>query len=416
MHISKEQLEKELRGYYRTGCFHIYLRGSFDQDLEKMSHEDLSTFTHEYVHYLQNISTLYGIFEANTRHQAALATFVQIESEESISLPYEPSYSEEIRERLKWLMVMNGDSIPEDGCRDRIDIQYKMSFGFEDYHGTYRKGRRIRVTYKTTDGIIKTRYIGALDIKEGMAVAYQSLLGNTPNHPDIPYNILMILCKQHFLSVYNDVKKFICICYTSLFDLSPASLFISICLEERVDSTRTGFQIFDDFVWTAPVNTFDKRVNLPFFFNNTVDTFKKAIKGFLRIETPYIDTILDAIKLHDGNVPILNVINTETPITVANIKALVSTVGIPFIHAQNRGWFFPSLDHSGASDVVHLVGTTWIYEFLLQREKSKKGICPLATMCGQFGTYCYDMPWLEEYEKCSFNSITTDLNIRHKFR
>ena len=102
MHISKEQLEKELRGYYRTGCFHIYLRGSFDQDLEKMSHEDLSTFTHEYVHYLQNISTLYGIFEANTRHQAALATFVQIESEESISLPYEPSYSEEIRERLKW--------------------------------------------------------------------------------------------------------------------------------------------------------------------------------------------------------------------------------------------------------------------------------------------------------------------------
>ena len=78
MQLSKEHIEKELRGYYRTGCFHIYLNGYFHEDLENVAFEDLSTFTHEYVHYLQNISTLYGIFEANTRHQAALETFQEI--------------------------------------------------------------------------------------------------------------------------------------------------------------------------------------------------------------------------------------------------------------------------------------------------------------------------------------------------
>ena len=62
--IEKELLEKALRGFYRTGCFHIYLAGSFDQDLNQMSQQDLGIFLHEYVHYLQNISTPYGIFEA----------------------------------------------------------------------------------------------------------------------------------------------------------------------------------------------------------------------------------------------------------------------------------------------------------------------------------------------------------------
>lgn len=47
--MEREALEKELRGYYRTGCFHIYLRGSFDQDLAKMSQEDLGTFLHAIV-------------------------------------------------------------------------------------------------------------------------------------------------------------------------------------------------------------------------------------------------------------------------------------------------------------------------------------------------------------------------------
>lgn len=53
MQFSREQVENELRGYYRTGCFHIYLHGSFDEDLKNMSLGDLSMFTHEYVHYLQ---------------------------------------------------------------------------------------------------------------------------------------------------------------------------------------------------------------------------------------------------------------------------------------------------------------------------------------------------------------------------
>lgn len=53
--MNKELLEKELRGFYRTGCFHIYLAGSFEKDLSLLSQKDLGTFLHEYIHFLQNI-------------------------------------------------------------------------------------------------------------------------------------------------------------------------------------------------------------------------------------------------------------------------------------------------------------------------------------------------------------------------
>ena len=88
INTEKELLEKALRGYYRTGCFHIYLDGYFDSDLNKISRADLGTFLHEYVHFLQNISTPYGIFEAAALNEAAVETFIDIEPKNEIELPY----------------------------------------------------------------------------------------------------------------------------------------------------------------------------------------------------------------------------------------------------------------------------------------------------------------------------------------
>ena len=415
MTITREQIEKELSGYYRTGCFHIYLKGSFYENLAEMTYEDLSTFVHEYIHYLQNISTPYGIFEANARYLSIIETFTQIQEKKTISLPFRPSFSDEVQERLNWVNIMNGDHIPETGSTDFIDEQFKMSYLFDVYKGKHRKGNRVRVTYKTRTGDIKTRFIGALDIKEGMAVAYQSLLGETKSHPDIPYNLLNILCKQHFPTVYNDTKKFICICYASLYDLSPASLFIDLCLKAQADSTISGFDIFDSLVATSPIWNDNEDMTISGVFNQMVDTFKASIKGFLRVETPYIDTVLDYIKLKDGNVPILNIIHTEDPITVDNIKMLVLAVGTPFIYAQGNGWSFPALGGVAASDIVQMVGITLMSDFLLESSKSKVGICPFVTMCGEFGKYCFDKPWLEDYEKCIFRLIATDHKFENKF-
>ena len=410
--MEKEQIEKALRGYYRTGCFHIYLTGSFDKVLTKMSQEDLGTFLHEYVHYMQNISTPYGIFEAVALNEAAVEAFVDIQPKTEIELPYDAPQSELLKERLKWLNTMNGQSVSNQDYLIEVDDDKEILMGRMDISFAWREGQLIILEYYDKIGNVHRRVIGALDIKEAMAVAYQSLIDPDAKHPDIPYNLLRIFCKQYFPTIGSDAKRFICLCYTSLFSLEPAYHFVQLCYQAENKKGQSSFMLFDEYMNNHSVTVQGKRMKPWEHFNHLLEQYGESIRGLLRCDTPYIDEILNRVKLINGNVPLLNVINSEAPFTVRNVKALVEALGIPYMHAQGRGWFFPSMNGKGASDVVKLVGTTLLYRFLVEKNKSKMCVCPLVSMCGQEGTYCYDQPWLER--DCPFELIGEEIGLKDK--
>ena len=53
--------EYELRGFYKPHFFSIFLNGEFDIEFQNLQKNDLGTFVHEYTHYLQNITTIFGL-------------------------------------------------------------------------------------------------------------------------------------------------------------------------------------------------------------------------------------------------------------------------------------------------------------------------------------------------------------------
>lgn len=410
--MEKELLEKALRGYYRTGCFHMYLAGCFDPDLIKMSRADLGTFLHEYVHFLQNISTPYGIFEASTYNEAAVETFIDIEQKNEIELPYDAPQSKMLKGRLEWLKIMDGQHINNSDEHIQVDENKKILWGVTKQSIVGREGRLVALEFYDKAGKTHHRFIGARDIKEAMAVAYQSLIDTDAKHPDIPYNLLRIFCNQTFPTVGNDVKKFICLCYTALFSLEPAYHFISLCHKAEDEKEKTGFQFFDEYLTDHKIMVKGKWMTVCEHFNGMLKQYRQSIEGLIRCEMPYINSLLESVRLENGNVPLLNVINTDIPFSVDNVQALVRALGIPYMHAQNRGWFFPSMDGEGASDVVKLVGDTWLYQFLINRDEMKKCVCPLVTICGQKGTYCYDQPWLER--NCTFELLGNEIGLKDK--
>lgn len=410
--MEKEQIEKALRGYYRTGCFHIYLAGGFDKDLSKMSQEDLGTFLHEYVHFLQNISTPYGIFEAVALNEAAVETFIDILPKHDIQLPYDAPQSNPLVSRLKWLEWMNGQSVNVSDRTIEVDSRESVSWSVIKKNINGREGRLIALEFYDNQGNLFHRIIGAVDIKEAMAAAYQSLIDPNVNHPDIPYNLLRLFCKQLFPSVGNDLKKFICLCFTSLFSLEPAFHFVELCHIAENEKSKTGFEFFDMYLNNHYVRINGQDITANEHFNMLLGAYSKSIKGLIRCDTPYIDTILERVRLESGNVPILNVINTNESFTVENVQMLIKALGIPYMHAQGKGWFFPAFDGQGASDVLKLVSMTWLYQFLVNKDKSRMCICPLVQMCGQYRTYCYDQPWLER--DCSFELIGDEVGLKDK--
>lgn len=412
MNIDKDTLEKELRGYYRTGCFHIFLKGSFDQDLTQLSQDDLGTFLHEYVHFLQNISTPYGIFEAVAFNDAAVEAFLDIIPKNTIELPYDAPQSQMLKGRMAWLKVMNGQSVKDTDRLIEVDDKKHILWDVIEETINLRRGHYVALEYTDKDGKIHHRRIGALDIKEAMAAAYQSLIDPNAQHSDIPYNLLRIFCKQTFPTVGHDVKKFICLCFTSLFSLEPAFHFIDLCHEAEIQKDKSGFELFDKYLIDHKVKVNGKEMTPWEHFNGLLAQYSQSIEGLIRCEMPYINYVLDQVRLENGNVPILNVINTNTPFTVENVQALVQALGIPYMHAQKTGWFFPSVDGQGAADVVHLVGATWLYQFLINKDRSSMCICPLASMCGQFGDYCYDQPWLQK--GCTFELMGREIDLQNK--
>jgi len=410
--METEQLEKALRGYYRTGCFHIYLAGYFDPDLTKLSRVDLGTFLHEYVHFLQNISTPYGIFEAAALNEAAVEAFMDLEPKKEIELPYNAPQSPMLKERLNWLNDMDGQSIKKSDEHIEIDETKKILWGYMECPNSNRVGYLVVLEFYDKQWQRHHRLIGARDIKEAMATAYQSLIDPDAIHPDIPYNLLRIFCKQTFPTVGNDVKKFICLCYTSLFSLAPGYHFIYLCHKAEEEQDKTGFQFFDEYLEDHNVFVDGKQISVRDHFNGMLEQYSQSIKGLIRCEMPYINSLLERVRLENGNVPILNVLSTESPFSVEHVQALVQVLGIPYMHAQNRGWFFPAMAGEGASDVVKLVGTTWLYQFLINTDPVQKCICPLVTMCSRDRDHCYDQPWLER--NCAFELMGDEIGLKGK--
>lgn len=54
----------ERGSYYHTSFFQIFLQGRYNEDLSLLNTTDLGLFVHEYIHYIQNIGTTWGIYSA----------------------------------------------------------------------------------------------------------------------------------------------------------------------------------------------------------------------------------------------------------------------------------------------------------------------------------------------------------------
>ena len=61
----QKDLESSLKGFYSNSFFHIYIDGGFDMDISRIAEDkDKGTVLHEYTHYIQNIGTLWGLYNS----------------------------------------------------------------------------------------------------------------------------------------------------------------------------------------------------------------------------------------------------------------------------------------------------------------------------------------------------------------
>jgi len=418
--ISENELLYELRGYYKPSFFYIYLEGDFSDDVGNLSIKDRGTFVHEYIHYIQNIATYWGLYCSIVRYQELVELKSHLIASENIEIPLNIEYSDSLKNKNEWVKLGNGTSFFTESKSWNIDTTQIISIDKKSINSNGQEIYIVDLTVIFEDKRVDLINLGAHIIKESMAAMYQSLVDIDAKHDDIPYNLVTILCMQHFPTIYSDIEKLICICYTSLFSMSPGFELISLLEIASNDMDFDGTDIFTNFVNAKTITTSKKeKYNIVDYFDVLIAGFKISLETNLQAELDYINDVLERIRLSNRGIPFLSILYHEDKLSIENLNALVGYFGIPYIQTLQSGYHFPKSTKNGAKeddssiDVLELVAQEAMFSYLIKPRRDK--ICPLYYMCSdsQYSKdECFGAPWKEPM--CSFTIVSSPFSFDKK--
>jgi hypothetical protein len=412
--INEKDLLNELRGFYKPSFFHIYLKGDYNEDFGALSKKDKGTFIHEYIHYIQNIATYWGLFCSITRYQELINFKSHIIHSEKLEIPLKMDYGAILKCNIRRVICGKGLSFFNE--KKSWNINRSLDIVIEKDHSD--TGQDVVYLIIAFDDDRREKIsLGAHIIKESMAAMYQGLIDTSTVHDDVPYNLVKVLCEQHFPNISNDIEKLICICHTSLFSTSPGYELMSLLNKANKDLKLDGLGIFRDYVNNSSILASGKRYNMFEYFDILISNFRKYLATNLNAELDYIDEVLNRISLKN-DVPFLTILYDQNKLSTENINNLVGYFGIPYIQTLNNGFYYPKstredVDSEESTDVIELIAQDTMFSYMTNPARHK--ICPLYYMCGQSEynkNECFDTPW--KGTKCVFTIVSSPFSLNTK--
>lgn len=420
---NEQDVLKAIAGSYQPGFLQIKLTHSFDGGLARFSQKELGTFLHEYVHFLQNISTPWGLYMSMVQYQKLAKTFAFIqESSQEIELPLRISDAELDR---KWSIIKLGSGYypfsreDEHICRkidrskDIVIHRTKEQIGSNQFP-------QITLDIFFQDGTMRSIELGAVIINESMAAMYQMMVDPTATHEnyDLPYNLVQILCEKQFPNIAGDRRKLISICYISLFSMSPAEVLFDQLDYANRHPRISGETLFFEFVTNSKIESSDGvTLGVESFMDRLISLFKELLKKILDVELDYIEFVLERVRLSKHMSPLLSVIHQEE-LTPALIESMVNVLGVPFTYNEDGQLFLPKSikdPTKDSEDVIRLIQ----YGALFQHITSPNPFycCPLKPLCIKSvppieKDECFDFPW--EGKECPITPLTNYIGMKSK--
>lgn len=381
-----------------------------------MSVRDLGTFFHEYVHFLQNISTLWGIKLGITLNNLMCDLFTAVSKAQEIQIPF-INYPIDPRTKLELDYYKEVRGCAGKGVTKNWMIDDSQKISISVTQDNTQKWpiplNKVFLDVKFQDGRTERIQCGSTIVVESMAALCQSYIDPSAIHNDVPYNVVQVVANQHFPKIAQDKKKLICLCYIALFSMNPAWQLFDMMRYAENNIEKSGIDLFDEFVNLTNLKVHGKSISVIDFFDSIIDGYKKSIRGLIGTDIDYLNEILERVRLSENQAPLISVLNDEKPITDEHIEALINYLSIPFIQTANS-YFYPGSTHSpeGSGDVAIMVGTYKIFEFLENINPSMKKVCPFVNLCAHDHEFCFDTPWREK--GCTIEPALKKLGIYGK--
>lgn len=404
---------------YNTSFFQIFLKAVYNPDLSQMTKSALGTFVHEYVHYLQNVSTPWGLYSSLIRYKAVAAIIKQLIDASEVKLPFQPTFDETLQKEIDIMMVGEGTCKFDDYYGKQLDTTKIVNLIPEPIEYNGRTIDRLALEIFFTNGESHKIFLGAKIIKESMASLYQCLFDlNAMSQHDVPYNLVRILFEQCCPNISHDIKKIITICQLSLYSMRPVEVLLDRMDFANKHPDLSSMDLVDDFINNHPISTSSaEEMGIPEFFDNMIDSFSEILKALTRTEIPFMSRVFDNAKLKNGYIPVLNILyGHDNPMSVEHIKSLTDYMGIPYLTTDRGQTVWGTLIEDEAignmpNDIAALRAITLIVDYLTIRHRTTYCLAFKHECDGRAKQdyECLDSPW--KGEECPFTQILETFGI-----
>lgn len=406
----------ELRGSYSTSFYSIYLNGTYKEDITSMTQRDQGTLLHEYIHFVQNVSTPFGLYQSMVIYNCMCQVLHEMMKSNDIQIPVKVPLSETLNNSMKKLMVALGTKGLKNG-NGRIDWNIPCELNISDIYVKTQLFEVPVLTVTLDTGKTENIAIGATIVMETMSALYQSLIDPKAMHPDVPYNAIVYFCRQYYPKLATDTRKLICLCYASLFSLAPGAQLISL-IKQHGNDDLDGYQVFLQFIQSYTIKDKDgNEIDMVKFVDDMIGKFKNMLSGILASELDYLQAIFEPLKLSSQWIPVVTALYDKKPFSINHFKTMIDQIGMPYLHTSTGQYSFPNgvQKEDASMDLIELIGLQTIFQYFVSPNTAEKE-CGLSYMCkGDKSSEprCKEHPWTQDV-KCPFSMVSLILGLEKK--
>lgn len=403
-------------GEYYPAFFEMKLKIDGELDLNTFSDLDFALFFHEYIHFLQDITTSYGLTRCYSygEYVSSVVNDIISKPQGSIHVPY---LYEDNRDNIMLSDYLTSITQGDSSEGSYVDILKNVNVEWDTidklpYEHEHLKS--LKMPLLTADGDVMLA-IGATCLNESVAYIIQRLITVDNEHlPDYPYSAAEIIANKVYPDFGKNVLNVLALADCCLMFSNPGEIFYMMLFQMR-DKHYLPAKPHDIYfhLKEAKIGVGDM-ITDPFeHFGVLVEEVRAKLKSYFNnpehpeIHEPYhrwVDTILDYSKKLRLERPafLLDLVYDGDVRRNATFVEIIQTIGTPLMRNKRQEYFSIKPNEETGYSVEINKSVKQIYNILHEA----KFQCELFPWCNNSGIFpdekvCLHRPW----ERCAHEEL-----------
>lgn len=340
-------------GEYYPAFFEMKLKIDGELDLNSCSDMEFALFFHEYIHFLQDITTSYGLTRCYSYGEYVNSTVNDIitKPKGSIHVPY---LYDDNRDNIMLgdylVNITQGDS-SEESYVDRLNNVNIEWDTIDELPYEHEHLKSLKMPLLTADGDVMLA-IGATCLNESIAYILQRFITVDNGHlPDYPYSAAEIIVNKIYPAFGENVLNVLALADCCLMFSNPGEIFFKMILQMK-DKEYIPAKPHDIYFHLKEAKIgIEDTITDPFeHFGVLVEEVRKKLKSYFNnpehpeMHEPYhqwVDTILDYSKKLRLERPafLLDIFYDGRARRNATLAEIIRSIGTPLMRNKRQDYF-----------------------------------------------------------------------------